>query len=585
MDPLIKNYSSPSELTNQPVSKQEASKQTTKTNQIDSNLLKSKIEHEPPATNSNFVSQAVQSVKEQHNAPGEAIEKESPNVKSKFPMFDTLTDALDIRKSADKDVIDNAIKTIHNSRAPSKAEIAYSLIEHQTDKLGKVSKLTREIKDPGEAKKYFSEQMTKLGYKAVPITVKEESGNEYQLTGWTKPESNFMVHTCPFWLINSKVSKPMANPKLRDENFLLNNNDKLCVSALNSERGRMFQPDKRAGIIMKIPPQSILDTYAADRLSPVGFKKSKEEVAKMSDQEKVSYEKQLKDVDNFINHLRRYHALCSYTKNLGEGLVQVILAENTDLTSQERIHLQNFLAGLDQGTKKALLNPKDASFEEIPALVDYLDQLKEIYQKYGTPYKDTLGKLIYGNSSIDVGKQLEQITTFSKEMLKDNKKWKDTNIHPSASKWEKAIREGGETFAARLMPAGIHGPTSLSHVGENENDRFVELNVSTKNTDLAGFLIDPCHFSSQESQTLNIDLAKFKNIKEEVVDPLTKQITDLKEQKAKLKAGSSEETTLTSQINQLERELAIATNSQEVVNLMKYASDNFIPFIVMGDQG
>jgi phage host-nuclease inhibitor protein Gam len=72
----------------------------------------------------------------------------------------------------------------------------------------------------------------------------------------------------------------------------------------------------------------------------------------------------------------------------------------------------------------------------------------------------------------------------------------------------------------------------------------------------------------------------------EVVGPLSENLAALKQIRTSLPKGSEEEKKISSEIKELEGKLANyeeAKQRDELVELMKFSSTNFIPLIIMGE--
>lgn len=526
------------------------------------------------------------------------IRKEAKQSTGKLPNLKDIQKVLDLRSTSTSEkeenlLLDKTLASIHNSRIPSKEEIAYAIIERQANQLKELTEKCSQIDDVRVANQTFNMEMQRMGFKMAPIKVVGEDGKESTINCWTNPSRTVLAHTCPFWLVNSKISDPMVNTQKRDENFILKNNQKLCASIVTIGEARLFQPESRAGIILSVPPSSILDTYASDRLSPVGFRRTKEEVSKMSPQDKEIYEKNLKRVDEFVNLLKKYKALSTLTKHMSDALIQTILvnAQSVDpkldnyLSPEDQQLLTALQVGLTDLQKSTIKNPKDAMFEKDPALLKFINTIEQVFEKHGKNHDEMLGEMLFGSEETRFSEQLKYLSSQVKEMLHDNK-WKDVNIDPNASKWEKAIMEG-EVYSKRLMPLGIMGPTTLSKVGEDDASKFVELNIKTKGTDLAGFVIDKKHFASKTNSPV-LDMKEYVETRDNVINPFTQQLNTLnnKLKIAKEESKEKEVEEINLEIKNIKKKLAaveVIRNREELLNLMTFCSTNFVPLIISGE--
>lgn len=507
------------------------------------------------------------------------VTEQSPDQRiTSLPRFAEVFPFIDLRTN--KRDIENTLKEIKNGRSISKAEISYALIEHTADKLSKLTEQCKSIENSFDAKIYYDSEMQKMGFKKDHVKLIGSDKTEKTVTAWTKPSSSLMIHTTPFWLINSKIVEPMVNKDLRDENFLLNNNQKLCTSVVNSEEAALFQPEARAGIIMKVPSSNILDTYSSDRLSPTGFSRSKEEVDNMNEKERLDYEASLEQVDSFIQIIQKHNAITSYIEHLGTTLILVILSGEEQLLPENKALLENTLAGLSSLQKEVISDPKNQKFEAKPAILHYVEELIEIYNSYGENYAGVLGEIIFKDSNVDFSHELSNLQETLSEMYAETESWQQANIHPKAHLWEKAISEEQQVFANRLMPIKTLGPTALIDVSKNSTNRFVELNIDTKNTDLCGFMLDAMHLTKSTEGSFLVDLTETNDGID--VGALKQEVAEL-ESALKSTSVKSEIEDIKLNISAIRQEL---TNNElikvrsDVSQLLEFCDQNFIPLII-----
>lgn len=524
----------------------------------------------------------------------EWLDKKTSN---KIPLFDEIFEIIDPTnlEVVDTKRLDDTLQKLHTSRLVSKGELSYALLEAQAKKL--VQARSDELK--------FNQNMQKLGFSPVTVTVKSEGGELSKVHVMQKENTSFLVHTTNFSLINQKVrSKMLTEERKDDPEYLMNNNDKLCVSIVNTDSGSMFQHESRGGLILAVPPSNILDTYPLDRISPTGFRRPQSEINKLSEEELQKYNTNLKNMNDFITFLKKYRAITLYVDSLYTTIINSLLQYNPLLSEAQKISLITKLAHLSERDHKLLSHHNTPELEEMSSLQMRLEDLMEIYRNYGGEMLDTLnfGSRIFDTStsskaSVNILEQLQIINKNVNEIF-SNDKALQINLNSNAANWDKDIQRGVHILK-RLIPERIYGPNEILVHAKDKS--FNELNIKPeRDMEIAGYAIHISHFSVDEQGNYFIDKDKVIKVNNSIIKPLEQKIMELEAKSKAIRSAingiplDSSNQTLYEENDQIQTELNIKKEllsfykpwkiEKEMIDLIEFSEKSHIPVVLIGQQ-
>lgn len=410
------------------------------------------------------------------------------------------------------DIPQEKLSTLKQGVTPQRELFGFDTLQLQAQQLGKCRKM-----NPKEIDKHMRAQ----GYEPVKCKVINENGKEANVTFYKK-DAPVLLHGMETRLFNS-IIMPKIDSKNRNEDkgWIFNYQDKLCTSLVNSEES-FYHSDRSIGLVLSGKPEFILEIFAHDCLSPVGFRLDTD---KTREPEEVERERNaVARVGKYIRFQEIYNILIAYCDSITQQCISVLL-ESPKVNDAIRKEAYAIRASYDELSRNIALNPIEGEFLTTSQLTQKLMRLWKFVEKYKGIIDEpgnyqTVFSREKGDSSIlaEVG----DLVHHAQKIDKNKNIYKDFIMHAKAGEIGPKM---GHTHVERgttaYLSGNMSGVTKLKQKKE-EPHKYSEINVGIQkkegttlyqedSIDIVAFKVDPNNFeSSREGFSIDVPAEKEK---------------------------------------------------------------------------
>lgn len=406
------------------------------------------------------------------------------------------------------------LDAIKQGVAESKELIGYDLICLENTKLTKWRTLTEATQ--------LTKHMESLGYTEHEVVLNESQGSKPISVNVYWKENYQMVHAVDPSFVKKGILPDITNEKhLKDESWLLNKQDKLCVSVIKPG-GKFYHSKETIAVVLKVNPKSIIDIFSQDKLTPTGYRRMLLKTT-VEDSKKPQLAEEQIDVENvkkYIKFQKNYRLIVNYSDSIAKHCLAFAL-ENPDT----RDDAMKLLTGLDNLSKEIDRTPLGGKFDKISARTQRLEVIKTFILNHSaiidTPdhYKQIFSsddKITHKKSTI--AGELDNLIALSTALDDTALKYKNIVHHRKASEWGPKHGHQNVEATTAYMQAKVQGRSALTSEEKEKHEPYNELNIeipklgnsnlhNPKLIDIAGLMVDTSIFDRASGKFM-IDVEK-----------------------------------------------------------------------------